>query len=106
MQHLKKRNKLIILILALSMLFVFSCSGAAFADEVTEPEVPVVPTYTFADPGSIGKVTTTALNLRSGPGTDNVALAYIRLNDEVTILENVINELGEQIEEYWKEAEE
>ena len=95
MQHLKKKNKLIILILALVMFFVFSCSGAAFADEVTEPEVPVVPTYTFADPGSIGKVTTTALNLRSGPGTDNVALAYIRLNDEVTILENVINELGE-----------
>lgn len=77
------------------MLFVFSCSGAAFADEVTEPEVPVVPTYTLAEPGSVGKVTTTALNLRSGPGTDNVALAYIRLNDEVTILENVINEAGE-----------
>lgn len=99
MQYLKKRNKLIILIWALVMLFVFSCSGAAFADEVTvpspEPEVPVIPTYTFAEPGSIGKVTTTALNLRGGPGTDNVALAYIRLNDEVTILENVINELGE-----------
>ena len=107
MQTVMRRNKLIILVLTAAMFFVLSGSGFAFATEtgaiteiLPEPEsgaettVPVV-TYTFAEPGSIGIVTTTALNLRGGPGTDNVALAYIKLNDEVTILENVINEAGE-----------
>ena len=81
------------------MLFVFSGSGVAFATEITdaltEVTEPVVLVYTFAEPGSKGIVTTTALNLRAGPGTDNVALAYIKLHDEVTILDNIINEAGE-----------
>ncbi|MBR1989954.1 MAG: SH3 domain-containing protein, partial [Firmicutes bacterium] len=99
MQHVKRRNKLIILALVAAVLFVFSGSGVAFATEITdaltEVTEPVVPVYTFAEPGSKGIVTTTALNLRGGPGTDNVALAYIKLHDEVTILDNIINEAGE-----------
>ena len=99
MQHIKQRNKLIILALVAAVLFVFSGSGVAFATEITdtltEVTEPVVPVYTFAEPGSKGVVTTTALNLRGGPGTDNVALAYIKLHDEVTILDNIINEAGE-----------
>lgn len=109
MQHVKRRNKLIILALAIAVLFVFSGSSVAFATEIADtltevlPGIPdeetvtepVIPVYTFAEPGSKGVVTTTALNLRGGPGTDNVALAYIKLHDEVTILDNVINEAGE-----------
>ena len=99
MQHIKQRNKLIILALVAAVLFVFSGSGVAFATEITdaltEVTEPVVLVYTFAEPGSKGIVTTTALNLRAGPGTDNVALAYIKLHDEVTILDNIINEAGE-----------
>jgi len=109
LQSVKRRNKLIILALAAAVLFVFLGSGAAFATEITDaltevpPQIPggetvtepVTPVYNFAEPGSKGVVTTTALNLRGGPGTDNVALAYIKLHDEIIILDNIINEAGE-----------
>lgn len=86
MQTCKIVNKLIIAVLVVAVLFTFFANPMdAFATE----------TYTPAETGSKGIVTTTALNLRSGPGTGNVALALISLNDEVTILDNVINEDGE-----------
>ncbi|MBQ4651053.1 MAG: SH3 domain-containing protein [Firmicutes bacterium] len=97
MQTYNHRNKLIILALVAAVLFVFFGSGVAFGDEVLPDgsSVPSAAVYTPAEPGSTGTVTTTALNLRSGPGSDNVALALISLNDTVTILDNAVNESGE-----------
>ncbi len=86
MQTINIINKIILLALvAIVMFFVFFVSTEGAYGQNTD-------TVTYSLPADIksgtkGTVSTTALNLRSGPGSNYTSLAILSINKEVTILD-------------------
>ena len=94
MQIFNRAENLIRRALITAVIFVF-VAGAWPAYAVENIQEAVAPAYAQAQAGSKGVVTTTALNLRNGPGASNTSMGLLSINDTVTVLDNVLSPEGE-----------